>query len=155
MRLPRATRQFFLYGPFSDGRCGGPCASCSYTLFFARFLHARVQGCSSRTRGKTAGNRLSFVEASRGKDLAEQGLVRERPNRLAPKALAAEKASKADQREGCGPQRSRHSTGPASSEEANELGTGRPRDSSGHQLQVQRQEAGTSESAATKGRSVP
>ena len=38
-------------------------------------LHARVQGCSSLVRGKTAGNRRSFVEASRGKDPAEQGLV--------------------------------------------------------------------------------
>ena len=38
-------------------------------------LHAPVQGCSSRTRGKTAGNRRSFVEAGGGKDLAEQGLV--------------------------------------------------------------------------------
>ncbi|CAE7930015.1 unnamed protein product, partial [Symbiodinium sp. KB8] len=90
-------------------------------------LHARVQGCSSRPRANTAGNRRSFLEASRGKDFVEQGLVAINigPRRLAPKALAAEKASKADQREvkvDGWPQRSRHSTGPAPSEEASELG---------------------------------
>ena len=70
-------------------------------------LHAPVQGCSSRTRGKAAGNRGSFVEAGGGKDLAEQGLVainiggagEGKTKETGTEGSGAEKASKADQRE--------------------------------------------------------
>ena len=110
-------------------------------------LHARVQGCSSRTRGKTAGNRRSFVEASGGKDLAEQGLVainiggagEGKTKETGTEGSGGREGEQggptgSEGSNGCRPQRSRHSTGPAASEEANELGG---RGSSGHQPQVQ------------------
>ena len=98
-------------------------------------LHAPVQGCSSRTRGKAAGNRGSFVEAGGGKDLAEQGLVAINIGGAGEGKTKETGTERSGGREceqggptgcegsnGCRPQRSRHSTGPAASEEANELG---------------------------------
>ena len=98
-------------------------------------LHAPVQGCSSRTRGKAAGNRGSFVEAGGGKDLAEQGLVAINIGGAGEgktKETGTERSGGTEGEQGgptgcegsngCRPQRSRHSTGPAASEEANELG---------------------------------
>ena len=98
-------------------------------------LHAPVQGCSSRTRGKAAGNRGSFVEAGGGKDLAEQGLVAINIGGAGERKTKETGTERSGGREGeqggptgcegsngCRPQRSRHSTGPAASEEANELG---------------------------------
>ena len=98
-------------------------------------LHAPVQGGSSRTRGKAAGNRGSFVEAGGGKDLAEQGLVAINIGGAGEGKTKETGTEGSGGREGeqggptgcegsngCRPQRSRHSTGPAASEEANELG---------------------------------
>ena len=76
--------------------------------------------------------------------------ARERPRRLAPKALAAEQASKSARREvkgsyGGRPQWTRHGTGPATSENAEELG-------SGLQPQAQGQQAGTFANTVTRRR---
>ncbi|CAE7335752.1 unnamed protein product, partial [Symbiodinium sp. KB8] len=86
-------------------------------------------------REKTAGNRRSFVEANRGKDLAEQGLVAINIGGAGEGKMKETGTEGSGGREGeqggptgsegsngCRPQRSRHSTGTAPSEEANELG---------------------------------
>ena len=99
-------------------------------------LHTRVQGCSSLARGKTTGNRRGFVEASRGEDLAEQGLVAINIGSAGERKTKETGTEGSGGREGeqgrpttsegsygCRQQRSRHSTGPAPSEEANELGS--------------------------------
>ncbi|CAE7412810.1 unnamed protein product, partial [Symbiodinium sp. KB8] len=88
-------------------------------------LYARVQSCSSLVRGKLA----------TGKALAEQALVAFNTGGAGegkPKETGTEDSGGREGEQGrptgseggngCGPQRSRHSTGPASSEEANELG---------------------------------
>ena len=98
-------------------------------------LHGPVQGGSSRTRGKAAGNRGSFVEAGGGKDLAKQRLVAINIGGAGEGKTKETGTEGSGGREGeqggptgcegsngCRPQRSRHSTGPAASEEANELG---------------------------------
>ena len=90
---------------------------------------------SSLMREKTAGNRRSFVEANRGKDLAEQGLVAINIGGAGEGKMKETGTEGSGGREGeqggptgsegsngCRPQRSRHSTGTAPSEEANELG---------------------------------
>ena len=76
---------------------------------------------------------VSFVEASRGEDLAEQGLVAiniggagERKTKETGTEGSGGREGEQSRSEGsygCRPQRSRHSTGPAPSEEANELGS--------------------------------
>ena len=76
---------------------------------------------------------VSFVEASRGEDLAEQGLVAiniggagERKTKETGTEGSGGREGEQGRSEGsygCRPQRSRHSTGPAPSEEANELGS--------------------------------
>ena len=67
----------FFLRTFLRLECGGPCAGCSYTLFFARSASSTPESKAAvhGRGGNTAGNRGSSVEASRGKDLAEQGLV--------------------------------------------------------------------------------
>ena len=100
---------FFSSRTFLRLECGGPCADCSYTLFFARSASSTPQSkAAAHGRGgrrlATGGASSKRVEArtslSRGwspSTLAVPG--RERPRRLAPNALAAENASKADQRD--------------------------------------------------------
>ena len=98
----------------------------------------------SRTRGKTAGNRRSFVEAGGGKDLAEQGLVainiggagEGKTKETGTEGSGGREGEQggptgSEGSNGCRPQRSRHSTGPAASEEANESAPLRA-----HQLRV-------------------
>ena len=127
---------FFFTDLFATGVRRSLCRLQLHAVFCeVSVLHAPVQGCSSRTRGKAAGNRGSFVEAGGGKDLAEQGLVAINIGGAGEGKTKETGTERSGGREGeqggptgcegsngCRPQRSRHSTGPAASEEANELG---------------------------------
>ena len=127
---------FFFSDLFATGVRRSPCRLQLHAVFCeVSVLHAPVQGGSSRTRGKAAGNRGSFVEAGGGEDLAEQGLVAINIGGAGEGKTKETGTEGSGGREGeqggptgcegsngCRPQRSRHSTGPAASEEANELG---------------------------------
>ena len=127
-----ASEPHFIFRTFLRLECGGPCVGCSYTLFFARSASSTGRHQHGRCRGGKT--QETGTEGPGGRE-SEQGgpMVGEGGN-------------------GCRPQRSRHSTGPAASEGER---TGRPRDSSGHQPQAQGQQVGTSASASTQRRCVP
>ena len=128
-------RRFFFTDLFATGVRRSLCRLQLHAVFCeVSVLHAPVQGCSSRTRGKAAGNRGSFVEAGGGKDLAEQGLVainiggagEGKTKETGTEGSGGREGEQggpmgSEGSNGCRPQRSRHSTGPAASEEANEL----------------------------------